>query len=192
MIATPAHEIPLDIRRMAVAVHEAGHALVALLHKRNVTEAALHPPHGLSGETRFEGAGELLLDLNTKADRHFIEDAIVILLAGQIAEAHYWKQQAPLYIPRIDSHRTDDAEIQQLRSHFALGPEQQAMFMGYCTDKASRMVHHANAQAAIAEIAARLFDTLSIGRAALDEILARHGVEAGKLKATRHPWERRV
>ncbi|MFG1381305.1 hypothetical protein [Xanthobacter versatilis] len=192
MIATPAHEIPLDIRRKAVAVHEAGHALVALLHKRDVTGAALHPPHGLSGETRFAGAGVLVLDLNAKADRHFIEDAIVILLAGQIAEAHYWKQLAPLYIPRIDSHRTDDAEIQQLRSHFALGPEQQAMFMGYCTDKASRIVLHPNAQAAIADIAARLSDTLSISRGELDEIMGRHDVGEGKLKFARHPWERRV
>lgn len=192
MIATPAHEIPLDIRRKAVAVHEAGHALVALLHKRNVIEAALHPPHGLSGETRFEGAPELLLDLNVTADRHVIEDAIVILLAGQIAEAHYWKKLASLYIPRIDSHRTDDAEIHALRSHFALGPEQNAMLMGYCTDKASRLVLNANAQAAIEEIAATLFDTLSIGRAALDEILARHDVVEGKLRVARHPWGRRV
>lgn len=192
MIATPAHEIPLDIRRKAVAVHEAGHALVAIFFKRKVIGAALHPPHGLSGETRFESQPELLLDLNIKADRQVIEDAIVVLLAGQVAEAHYWKTLAPLYIPRVDSHRTDDAEIHKLRSHFALGPEQDTMFMGHCTDRASRIVLHASAQAAIGEIATTLFDTLSIGRDTLDEILARHDVVEGRLRFARHPWERRV
>lgn len=190
MIATPAHEIPLAVRRKAVAVHEAGHALVAILLKRTVTEALLRPPHGLSGETRLEGEPMVLLDLNVRADRHFIEDAIVILLAGQVAEAEYWRKLTSLYVPRVDSHRSDLAEIDKLRAHLHLSPEQDAMFVGYCTDKAERMVLHEHSQAAIEEIATTLFDALSIGRAQLDEILHRHDVVKRKFTSARHPWQR--
>lgn len=190
MTSTPAHEIPLDVRRKAVAVHEAGHALVAILLKRNVIEALLRPPHGLSGETRFEGEATVMVDLNVKADRTFVEDAIVILLAGQIAEAEYWRKLTPLYAPKVTSQRSDDAEIHELRSHFAFSPEQEAMFTGHCTDKASRIVLHERAQAAIEEISEILCDSLSIGRSQMNDILHRHDVVHGKFKPARHPWQR--
>lgn len=159
MILTPAHEIPLAVRRKATAIHEAGHALVATFLMKNVTEVVLRPPHGLSGETRFESEPTVFLDLNVKADRRFAEDAFVILLAGQLAEAEYWKKLAPLYIPLVDSHRADDAEINKLRSQLDLSPDHDAMFVGYCTDKAKRIVSHENSQAAIEEIATRLAET---------------------------------
>lgn len=190
MILTSAHDIPLAVRRKAVAIHEAGHALVAVFLKRPVVEVVLREPHGLSGETRFEGEPTVLLDMNVKADRRFVEDTIVILLAGQIAEAEYWKKQTPLYSPHVDSHRTDDAEINRLRSEFRLGPEQDAMFVGYCTDKARRIILHDSSQAAIEEIATRLSHNLSIGGRGLDDILTRHEVVQGRLKFQAHPWQR--
>lgn len=189
MMATPAHEIPLAVRRKATAIHEAGHALVATFLKRNVTEVMLRPPHGLSGETRFERAPAAMLDLNVKADRHFVEDAIVILLAGQIAEAEYWKKQTSLYVPLVDSHRTDDAEINKLRSQFDLSPEQEAMFVGYCTEKSRRIVLHESSQAAIEEIAITLSGNLSMSGNELKEILLRHNVVQGKLRFVHHPWQ---
>lgn len=192
MMVTPAHEIPLAVRRKAAAIHEAGHALVATFLKRKVTQVVLLPPNGLSGETRFGNEHAVLLDLNIKADRHFIEDAIVILLAGQIAEAEYWKRQTPLYVPFVDSHRTDDAEINKLRSQLNLSREQDAMLIGYCTDKARRIVLHANSQAAIEEIAINVSDFLSLGGGELNEILVRHDVVQGRLKFVSHPWQRRT
>lgn len=191
MTITPAHEIPLAVRRKAAAVHEAGHALVAVFLKRHVTGAVLRPPHGLSGVTQFESE-PVMLDLNAEAGRRFVEDAVVILLAGQIAEAQYWKGLAALYAPQVNSHRTDDAEIKRLRSLFDFGPEQDAMFVGYCTDKARRIVLHESAQAAIEEIATKLADDRSIGREALNGILLRHGAVQGKLKFTAHPWQRHI
>ncbi|MDI4665731.1 hypothetical protein K9U40_15580 [Xanthobacter autotrophicus] len=192
MIVTPAHEIPLAVRRMATAIHEAGHALVASFLKRKVTAVVLRAPDGLSGETRFESESEVVLDLNIKADRNFIEDTVVILLSGQIAEAEFWKKMAPLYVPFVDSHRSDDAEIQKLRSQFDLNHEQDAMFVGYCTDKARRIVLHERSRAAIEEIATQLSDSLSISGRELGEILIRHDVVQGKLKFAPHPWQRRV
>ena len=53
MIVTPAHDIPLGIRRKAIAVHEAGHALVAILLKRDVTEAMLRYFIRRAGGGRF-------------------------------------------------------------------------------------------------------------------------------------------
>ncbi|MFS8036656.1 hypothetical protein ACI7BZ_06750 [Xanthobacter sp. AM11] len=191
MNLTPAHEIPLEIRRKAVAIHEAGHALVATFLNRTVAEVVLRPPDGLSGETRFAREAAVLADLNIKADRHFVEDAVVILLAGQVAEAEYWTRLTPLYVPRVDSHRTDDSEINKLRAQFGLSAEQDAMFVGYCTDKARRIVLHAQSQAAIEEIARDLADSRSVGGGALSAILARHEVVQGKLRFASHPWQRR-
>ena len=190
MTITPAHEIPLPVRRKAIAVHEAGHALVAILLKRTVTEALLRPPHGLSGETRFAGEAEVLVGLNVRAHRPFIEDAAVILLAGQVAEAAYWKKLTPLYAPRVDSHRTDVAEIHKLHAQLDFSPEQAAMFLGYCVEKTERIVFHQDSQAAIEEIATKLAECLFINRAELDEILERHAVVHGKFRPARHPWQR--
>lgn len=176
MTATPAHEIPVGIRRKAIAVHEAGHALVAILLKRDVTEALLRLPDGLSGETRFAQAESAPLDLSQEADRRRVADAIVVLMAGQVAEAEYWRRHASLYAPKVNSHRSDAAEVHTLKSGLALGPEQDALFTGYCIEKARKIVHDDAAQAAIQEIAMRLSETMSILRTEMDEIITRHRV----------------
>lgn len=180
MIVTPAHEIPLAIRRKAVAVHEAGHALVAILLKRDVTEALLRPPDGLSGETRFAGGAEIQLDLTIEADRRRIAEAVVVLMAGQVAEAEYWQRHATLYSPRVNSHRTDAAEVHKLKSGLSLSPEQDVLFTGYCLEKAKRLVLQETAQAAIQEIAMRLSETMSVLRPELNEIMGRHRVVVRK------------
>lgn len=191
MIVTPTHEIPLAVRRKAVAVHEAGHALAATLLQRKVIEAVLQPPHGLSGETRFESTPGGMLDLSIEADRRAIADAIVVLLAGQVAEAEYWKTQTHLYTPVVTSHRSDDAEVRKLRSELAFSPEHGAMFIGYCMERTRRIVLHASAQAAIEEIATTLFGTLSISGGELIEIALRHDVMQEKSASPSHPWQRR-
>lgn len=180
MPVTPAHEIPLGIRRKAIAVHEAGHALVAILLKRDVTEAMLHPPDGLSGETRFASAESLPLDLTLEADRRRVADAIVVLMAGQTAEAEYWRRHALLYSPKVTSHRTDAAEVHALKSGLALSPEQDALFTGYCIEKAKKLVLQDPAQAAIQEMAMRLSESMSLLRAEMNEIMARHRVALRK------------
>jgi len=88
---------------MAAAVHGAGHAVVAILLGRKVTRAMLRPPNGLSGQTEFESEPEIKWDLNVEADRHALEDAVVVLLAGQVAEAEYWAKLRSLYNPFIDT-----------------------------------------------------------------------------------------
>ena len=79
-----------------------------------MTGAILRPPEGLSGETQFENEPLVMLDVNTKADRTTFENAIRVLLAGQIAEAEFWNGVSSLYRPNVDSHRHDDAEINNL------------------------------------------------------------------------------
>ena len=74
---TQAHEIPVQIRRMAAAVHEAGHAIAAIVMRRNLKRSMLRPPNGLSGQTEFEDTPDVILDLNVEAHRHIVEDAIV-------------------------------------------------------------------------------------------------------------------
>jgi len=190
MTSTPAHEIPLAVRRRAIAVHEAGHALVAILLKREVTDALLRPPDGLSGETRFEGEPVVMLDLNVRANRHFVEEAIIILLAGQIAEAEYWSRLAQHYVPHVTSHRTDNAEIHKLRAQLGFSPEQDAMLMGYCAERVTRIIHHPRTLAAIDEAATHLAERLSIARAELDRIIHRHDLAAQSFQPAGHPWGR--
>jgi ATP-dependent Zn protease len=176
---TPAHEIPMRIRRMACAVHEAGHALVAIIQGRKVTGAILRPPDGLSGETQFANEPDQMLDLNVAANRHVVEDAIVTLLAGQIAEAGFWKKVSSLYTPFVDSHRDDTQEIQRLKAGFDFSPEQDVEYMAHCTKKVEGILHDGRSSAAIGEIAEKLSENLAVSRAELDEILLRHCLITG-------------
>lgn len=173
---TPAQQIPESVRRKAAAVHEAGHALVAVVLGRKVTGAVLWPPQGLSGETQFANEPDKLLDLKVEADRHIVEDAVVVLLAGKIAEAEHWKQLAQLYRPNVDSHWHDFLEIDRLLSGFSFNAQQKADYIAHCTRKAEHIILANESKAAIAEIAQKLWDTRSINRSELDEILARFGV----------------
>ncbi len=91
-------DFPVSVRRRAAAIHEAGHALVGLVLGRKVTGAILRPPDGTNGETQMDGP-DMELDLNVPADPHIVENAIVVLLAGQVAEAVLWKRVSALYNP---------------------------------------------------------------------------------------------
>jgi hypothetical protein len=138
--------------------------LVAVVLGRKVTGAILRPPQGLSGETQFENEPEQLLDLNTEADRHTLEDAVVVLLAGKIAEAEYWKQLTELYKPNVDSHRHDYAEIERLVSGFSFNTQKKSEYMTHCTKKAKDIILSKTSKTAIEEIAQKLSDTMSITR----------------------------
>jgi hypothetical protein len=169
-------QIPVEIRRMAAAVHEAGHAVVGIMLGRPVTRAMLRQPDGLSGQTEFEPEPAVELDLNIPSDRNFIEDAVIVLLAGRVAEAEFWAGQRPLYNPYIDTHREDDREIEQLVANFGFTDDERARYDSHCLARTQNYILPAPVAAAIKEIAARLSVDLEIGRAAIDRILSRNGV----------------
>jgi hypothetical protein len=173
MIYTHAKDIPVEVRRMAAAVHEAGHAVVAVLLGRKVTRAMLRL-NGLSGQTEFESEPAIELDLNVQANRHVVEDAVVVLLAGEIAEAEYWAKLRSQYNPLIDTHYHDALEINRLTAAFHFSPEERTQYDNHCRDKTRTYVRNPSVQASIEEIAAKLAVELEVSRADMDKILERH------------------
>lgn len=170
---TPASEIPVEIRKMATAIHEAGHALVAIVLERDVTGAILRP-NGLSGETQFQKTPNVLLDPNLQENRHIIEDAIVTLMAGKVAEAEHWKRLTNLYHPSVDSHRDDEVEIGRMISAFNFSPEQDQKYRKHCLGRTESLILNENTQKAINEISATLFSDSQIGRSELDKVLKKY------------------
>lgn len=176
MTFTHRDDIPVDIRRYAIATHEAGHAVAGVVYKRNVTGASLDPPDGLKGLTQFADEPGQLLDLNDAAARVTIENAIIVAMAGQVAEAEYWKSQAPRYTPLVDTQRVDDAQIDKYVEAFGYGCEGEMAFRDHCMSNTERLVRDKACAAAIKEVAEHLAENRSITRAELDEILIRHEV----------------
>ena len=138
----------------------------------------LRPPHGLSGETQFEDEEPVWIDPNFAAGRAVIEDAVIVLLAGQVAEAVFWKAVADRYRPYVDSHRIDDEHIDELVAVYEFTPEQKADYLAHCRTRTEGYIHGSASQGAINEIAVNLANNLSIGRKSLDAILAKHGVSS--------------
>ena len=172
---TPAHNIPLEVRKMASAVHEAGHAIVGVVLGRKVIGSMLRA-NGLSGETRFEPAADLWLDFGRKEDRETAENAIAVLYAGQIAEGAFWAALRSKYNPLIDSHYDDDLEIRRLIAAYNFSPGKETDYRNHCTAKARLILDDNRCQSAIKEIAAILVTAYAISRAELDEILIRNGI----------------
>lgn len=175
MTVTPADQIPVSVRRMAAAVHEAGHALVAIKLGRKVTGAILRQPQGLSGETQFENEPDKLLDLNVKANRHILEDAIVVLMAGKISEAEHWKRLSSLYQPNVDTHRDDFAEIERLIADL-FDDRRREDYLAHCAKRAESIILAKESQAAITEISQNLSSAMIITRDELNKILVKFQV----------------
>lgn len=176
MTFTHRDDIPVPIRRHAVATHEAGHAVAGVVYKRKVTGAVLHPPNGLSGETQFVDEPGRQLDFNDAAARVTVENAIIVAMAGQVAEEIYWESQAPRYTPLVDTHRIDDVQINGYVEALGYEPREERTFRDHCMSNTKQLVHNKACATAIKEIAERLAENRSINRAELDEILIRHDV----------------
>jgi hypothetical protein len=175
-MVTPAWEIPVSIRRFAAATHEAGHTLVAIVLGRKVKGAILRQPQGLSGETQMEDEPAVWLDPNLIADREIIENAVVVLLAGQVAEGIFWAGQAARYEPEVDSHRIDDQEIADLISCYDFSENKRADYLSHCKTRASSVIAQVEAERAISRIAVELANNFAISRERIDQILIEEGV----------------
>ncbi|MCB2399377.1 hypothetical protein [Rhizobium ruizarguesonis] len=170
------NEIPVEVRRKAAAFHEAGHLLVATVLGRKVTGAILRPPHGTNGETQFEDEPEVVLDLKLQDDRSVIENHVVVLMAGEIAEAIVWDEMRPLFNPLVDTHRDDVAMIKVLKEAFYFDQEEDARYEAHCRGKTASIVHEPVCRAALEEIARHLQATFAVTREESDAILRKHNV----------------
>lgn len=72
---------------MATAYHEAGHAVMALLLGRPIEKVTISPASLQTGGNRL-GACKIQKG-RTKASQDPLEDEVLILLSGMVAEGHY-------------------------------------------------------------------------------------------------------
>lgn len=74
-------------RVTATAYHEAGHAVMAMFLERSIRKVTIKSGRSPSGENRL-GACEV----GKGRSKHLIEDEVLILLAGMVAEARFTGQ----------------------------------------------------------------------------------------------------
>lgn len=75
---------------MATAYHEAGHAVMALVLGRPVEKVTISPAKLQVGGSRL-GACKIQKG-RTKASQDGLEDEVLILLSGMVAESHYTRR----------------------------------------------------------------------------------------------------
>jgi ATP-dependent Zn protease len=83
----PAHSELATQRLRATAFHEAGHAVMAMIVGRPVQKLTIAPGNLQTGGIRL-GACEMKKG-KAKASNDWLEDSVLILLAGMVAEAHF-------------------------------------------------------------------------------------------------------
>jgi len=74
-------------RLTATAFHEAGHAVMAMIVDRPVQKVTITPTHGPLGGVRL-GVCKMKKG-RLKASKDWLEDDVLILLAGMVAEARF-------------------------------------------------------------------------------------------------------
>ena len=75
------------IKRTATAYHEAGHAVMALVLGRSIEKVTISPARLQTGGSRL-GACKVQKG-RFKASQDALEDDVLILLAGMVAESHF-------------------------------------------------------------------------------------------------------
>ncbi len=78
------------LQLIATAIHEAGHAVMALLLGRSVQKVTIAPGKLQSGDMRL-GICEMKKG-RSKASKDAVEDDVLILLAGMVAESRFTGQ----------------------------------------------------------------------------------------------------
>ncbi len=157
-----------DLRLMATAYHEAGHALVAVLLGRPVHKVTIEPGQMLAG-VRL-GACEIRKG-RTRASKDWLEDEVLILLAGMVAQAQltgdYCREGAAQDLVAVrrlleKSRATNERQLERLEQRMI--------------DKCEHLLGSEAAMKAVEWIAADLLKNSTIsGRA------VRHWVEQAQL-----------
>ena len=84
--STPERKSAADERK-ATAFHEAGHAVMAMILGRSIEKVTIAPANIHTGGQRL-GACKIQKG-RTKSSNDEVEDQILFLLAGMVAESHY-------------------------------------------------------------------------------------------------------
>ncbi len=128
----------------ATAFHEAGHAVMAVSLGRTVHKVTVKPGGSQFGPAH---AGRCLLDGRSKASKNALEDEVLILFAGMVAESHFTDAYCP------NGAAEDLRMIRQLLCQRAGSPSQHERMHRRLLDKTEHILAdegHAKAVQAIA------------------------------------------
>jgi hypothetical protein len=150
---------PHDLRLVATAYHEAGHAVMALSVGRSIEKVTVSPAHLNSGGIRL-GACKIQKG-RKKSSNDFVEDDALILFAGMVAESHVTDR----YCERGAAQ--DIAAAKRILATRADNPRQLDKVFRRLLDKTAHILAEPSHAQAIASIAKELLlkETIS-GRAA--------------------------
>lgn len=113
--------MPVDPKHVATAYHESGHAVVAISLGRQVKKATVKRANMQTGGVRL---GAVVFEKGrSKPTDDWLEDEVIILLAGMVAEArftgHYCEQGASVDLRAVDgllnSRVRTERQLEKLR-----------------------------------------------------------------------------
>jgi hypothetical protein len=147
-----------DPRLVATAYHEAGHAVMAMIVGRPVQKVTITPGNLQTGGVRL-GACEMKKG-RTKSPKDWLEDEVLILLAGMVAEAQFTGEYCE------QGARQDLLAVRRLLQTRAGNERQFERLQRRLLDKTEHELSDAGSAKAIASIAQELVARRTIsGRA---------------------------
>lgn len=156
-----------DPRLMATAYHEAGHAVVATLVGRTVKKVTIVPSKPHLGRVRL---GVCKMEKGrAKASKDWVEDEVLILFAGMVAEARFTKRYAP------EGAAKDLQAIRMLLQNRA--PNERAMerLEKRLLQKTEHLLSDEQTMQAVKRIAAELVDKQTVSGRAVRHFLQQGG-----------------
>ncbi|MCA9134727.1 MAG: M50 family metallopeptidase [Planctomycetales bacterium] len=145
-------------RLAATAYHEAGHAVMALAVGRAVQKVTIVPGNMLGGGVRL-GACEMKKG-RAKSSHDAVEESVLILLAGMVAEAHFTDRYCP------QGAAQDLRAARRLLQGRAASQRQLERLERRLVDKTEHLLSEAGKAKAIESIAAELVQRTTLsGRA---------------------------
>lgn len=142
----------------ATAYHEAGHAVMAVSLGRSIQKVTIKPGRSQFGEAQL-GVCELKKG-RSKRSKDLLEDEVLILFAGMVAEARFTGQYSP------QGASQDLRVIGRLLDRRANSPRQIERLQRRLLDKTEHLLHDEGHAQAIEMIAQELIEkTIISGRA---------------------------
>jgi ATP-dependent Zn protease len=149
---------PQELLRMATAFHEAGHAVMALTLGRIVHKVSIVPGRSQFGGTRL-GVCQMQ-NGRSAASKNLLEDEVLILFAGMVAEAHFTGDYCELGASQ------DLRQVERLLCDRSSSQSQYERRRRRMLDKTAHLLGDQSHSAAIETIARELMEKTTIsGRA---------------------------
>lgn len=131
--------------RTATAYHEAGHAVMALMLGRPIEKVTITPAKLQTGGQRL-GACKIQKG-RSKPTKDSVEDDVLILLAGMVAESHFTGRYSPA------GAKSDLSMVERVLANRARNQKQLEKLVRRSLDKAEHLLGDAVAAQAIELIA---------------------------------------